>query len=163
MKKTTLLYLEKDGCYLMLHRVKKKNDLNEGKWIGIGGHLEAGETPEECVKRECLEETGIRLTEVSYRGIVDFCSDIYEEEEMHLFTAAGYEDTIPRLPDGTLAQVCNEGILAYVPINEVEKLPLWEGDKVFLRFLAEDRSFFHLRLNYRGDDLSSWELFDAAE
>ena len=123
---TTLCYIEKDDCYLMLHRVKKAVDINKDKWIGIGGHLEEGESPEECLVRETREETGLELTDYSLRGVITFVTDSYPTEYMFLYTAAGFS--------GTLLS-CDEGDLEWVPIKDVEKLPIWEGDKVFFRLL----------------------------
>lgn len=146
MKLTTLCYIENDrGEYLMLHRTKKKNDLNTGKWIGVGGKFEADETPEECLLREVYEETGLTLTGYRFRGVVTFLSDQWEGEYMHLFTANKYE--------GTLCD-CNEGELAWVPKNDILKLNLWEGDHIFLRELLENDRFFSLRLSYTGDTLT---------
>ena len=146
MKLTTLCYIENDhGEYLMLHRTKKQNDLNAGKWIGVGGKFEADETPEECLLREVYEETGLTLTRYRFRGIVTFLSNEWEGEYMHLFTADKYE--------GTLCD-CNEGELAWVPKNDVLKLNLWEGDHIFLRELLKNDRFFSLKLSYTGDLLT---------
>lgn len=146
MKLTTLCYIENDhGEYLMLHRTKKQNDLNAGKWIGVGGKFEADETPEECLLREVYEETGLTLTRYHFRGIVTFLSNEWEGEYMHLFTADKYE--------GTLCD-CNEGELAWVPKNDVLKLNLWEGDHIFLRELLKNDCFFSLKLSYTGDVLT---------
>ena len=146
MKNTTLCYIEKDGCYLMLHRVKKKVDVNKGKWIGFGGHFEEGESPDECVVREVREETGLTLTSYRYRGIVTFCADNAETELMHLFTADAYE--------GELADDCNEGIMAWQPKEILPTLPMWEGDYVFLELLRRDIPFFSLKLLYVHDRLT---------
>ena len=146
MKLTTLCYIENDhGEYLMLHRTKKQNDLNAGKWIGVGGKFEADETPEECLLREVYEETGLTLTRYRFRGIVTFLSNEWEGEYMHLFTADKYE--------GTLCD-CNEGELAWVPKNDILKLNLWEGDHIFLRELLKNDCFFSLKLSYTGDVLT---------
>ncbi len=149
MKETTLCYLEQDGRYLMLHRVKKENDENKDKWIGIGGKFEAGETPFDCVKREFCEETGLILLSPRYRGIVTFVSDVWESEHMHLFTADAYE--------GMLTD-CDEGDLAWVEKDRITDLPIWEGDKFFLRLLAADVPFFRLTLVYQGQSLRWAEL-----
>ncbi len=149
MKETTLCYLEQDGRYLMLHRVKKENDENKDKWIGIGGKFEAGETPFDCVKREFREETGLILLSPRYRGIVTFVSDVWESEHMHLFTADAYE--------GMLTD-CDEGDLAWVEKDRITDLPIWEGDKFFLRLLAADVPFFRLTLVYQGQSLRWAEL-----
>ena len=129
---TTLCYIEKDDCYLMLHRVKKAVDINKDKWIGIGGHLEEGESPEECLVRETREETGLELTDYSLRGVITFVTDSYPTEYMFLYTAAGFS--------GTLLS-CDEGDLEWVPIKDVEKLPIWEGDKVFSGCCGSRRNF----------------------
>ena len=149
MKNTTLCYVEQDGKYLMLLRNKKKQDENAGKWIGVGGKFEEGESPQDCLLREVQEETGLRLTQYRFRGIVTFVSDQYETEYMHLFTAHGFKgELIP----------CDEGELRWVEKDEVLSLPLWEGDREFLRLLREDAPFFSLKLVYQGDKLVSSKL-----
>lgn len=149
MKNTSLCYIEKDGQYLMLHRVKKQQDANAGKWIGIGGKFESNESPDQCMLREVHEETGLTLTRWTARGIVTFVSDQWETEYMHLFTADGF---IGEIGD------CDEGELAWVPKSDITALPIWEGDKIFLRLLSEGTSFFLLRLAYQGDTLVSAQL-----
>ena len=145
MRHTTLCYIENPcGEYLMMHRVKKENDANRDKWIGIGGKFEDGESPEDCVLRETLEETGLTLTDYRYRGIVTFVSDQWETEYMHLFTAGSYS--------GTLSS-CQEGDLTWIPKSAVYDLPIWEGDKIFLRLLEKDLPFFSLKLRYEGERL----------
>ena len=144
MKNTTLCYLEKDGCYLMLHRVKKQQDENAGKWIGVGGKFEEGESPEECARREVREETGLALEEVRPRGIVTFVSDQWGTEYMHLFTSTRFSGTL---------HACDEGELAWVPVSQVTKLELWEGARISLDLLARDVPFFSLKLVYEGDSL----------
>lgn len=146
MINTTLCYIERDGKYLMLHRTKKQNDLNESKWIGIGGRFMDGESPEDCVIREVKEETGLTLTSYRYRGIITFVSDRYPTEYMHLFTSESYM--------GELID-CDEGELEWVPKDKVPGLPIWEGDRIFLRLLGEDIPFFSLKLTYEGDRLVS--------
>lgn len=141
---TTLCYIEQDDNYLMLLRNKKQTDLNKGKWIGVGGHFEEGESPEECLIREVYEETGLTLTEYSFRGIVTFVSDERGTEYMHLFTARGFSGEVKE---------CNEGTLAWIPKSEILNLNLWEGDRVFLKLLFEDAPFFSLKLTYHGDEL----------
>ncbi len=141
-----LCYLEKDGKYLMLNRNKKKNDVNSGKWIGVGGKFESGESPEECLVREVCEETGYTLLSYRFRGIITFVSDIYETEYMFLYTSTEFEGE---------EKVCDEGELHWVDKKDVLNLPLWEGDKVFLRYLYENRDVFSLKLSYHGDDLVS--------
>lgn len=140
-RQTTLCYIQKDDCYLMLHRIKKKNDENEGKWIGVGGKFLEGESPEDCVLRETKEETGLTLTDYKYRGLVTFIynGENYMCEYMHLFTAAGFE--------GTLIN-CDEGVLQWLPKEELYKLPMWEGDRIFLNLLEKDAPFFSLKLTY---------------
>lgn len=144
MRNTTLCYLEQDGQYLMLHRVKKTHDVNHGKWIGVGGKFEFQESPEDCLLREVREETGLTLKSWRYRGIVTFCYNDDAAEYMHLFTADGWTGTL---------RDCAEGELRWVPRDEVGKLNLWEGDRIFLALLARDEPFFSLKLTYRGDDL----------
>lgn len=146
MKNTTLCYLEHDGKYLMLHRIKKKNDLNHEKWVGVGGKFEENESPEECLLREVREETGLTLTSWHYRGIVTFVSDKWEGEYMHLYTADGFE--------GELTD-CDEGTLEWVEKTRVLELPMWAGDAVFFRLIAENAPFFSLKLVYEGDTLTS--------
>lgn len=150
MKHTTVCYIENGSKYLMLHRVKKKNDDNGGKWIGIGGKLEEGESPFDCVRREVKEETGLTVTSISYRGFITFVSDIFGTEYMHLFTANKY--------DGILKEDCPEGILKWVEKSNIPNLPRWEGDKVFMDLLETDVPFFSLRLEYKGDTLVDSKL-----
>ncbi len=144
---TTLCYIEKDGCYLMLHRIKKKKDINRDKWIGIGGKLEGTETPEECIIREVREETGLTLTDYRCRGIVHFCPKREMEEMIYLYTAAGFE--------GQLNESCAEGVLEWIPKDMLFDLPLWEGDPVFLRLIQnQNQPFFYLVLDYENDKLT---------
>lgn len=142
---TTLCYIERDDSYLMLHRVKKEKDINKEKWIGVGGHFEADESPEECLLREVKEETGLTLTSWRLRGIVTFRTDTYDTEYMFLYTADGYT--------GTLTD-CNEGTLEWVKKSAVYSLPIWEGDKIFFQLLEEQADFFSLKLYYEGDRLA---------
>ena len=143
---TTLGYIEQNGCYLMLHRVKKENDLNHDKWIGIGGKFEDKESPEDCMLRETLEETGLTLTHMEYRGIVTFVSDVWETEYMHLFTATGWTGKV---------QECDEGVLEWIHKDALAALPQWEGDKIFLRLIHDAATpFFSLKLRYEGERLA---------
>ena len=146
MKETTLCYIRNGNDYLMLHRVKKENDVNKDKWIGIGGRIEEGETPKDCILREVMEETGLTLKECRYRGIVRFRSDQYEAEDMHLFTSDSFE--------GQLAE-CDEGVLEWIDCDMLYKLPMWEGDKLFLGLLQTDAKFFDMVLGYKKDKLVS--------
>lgn len=146
MKNTSLCYIERGGQYLMLHRVKKVNDENHDKWIGIGGKFEPGESPEECMQREVTEETGLTAREWRYRGIVTFVSDEWGTEYMHLFTCTGFT--------GTLRE-CDEGVLGWVPLAEFARLPQWEGDRIFLRLMQEKTPFFSLKLCYAGEHLTA--------
>lgn len=150
---TTLCYIERDGAYLLLHRVKKKNDLNEGKWIGIGGKLEARESVEECLLREVREETGLTLTEYRYVGKILFESDTWPSEIMHLYHANGFV--------GEVTSDCNEGHLAWVDKERATSLPMWEGDRIFLKKMEERGPFFHMILRYRGDHLAESIVGDA--
>lgn len=145
MKLTTLCYIEKNGAYLMLHRVKKDKDVNKGKWIGVGGKFEAGESPDDCLLREVHEETGLTLTNWHYRGIITFCYNDNDAEYMHLYTATDFT--------GTLAEDCREGVLRWVPKSEIPTLSLWQGDRIFLKLLAENHPPFSLKLVYHNDDL----------
>ena len=170
MKKTTLCYIEKDNQYLMLHRIKKENDANKDKWIGIGGHFEEGETPEQCVLREVKEEAGLTLTSFRLRGLIDFVSDRWEREWMYLFTADGFEredtdgENLTDLPD------CDEGRLEWVDKDRIIELKLWEGDNIFLNLLGMRDEYFDLRLVYEGEKLTeavldgeALELFDICD
>ena len=149
MKNTTLVYIERGDEYLMLHRVKKENDINRDKWIGLGGKFEADESPEECMLREVYEESGLRLNSWRYRGIVTFVNTVCEGEYMHLFTSDDYS--------GELTE-CSEGVPEWIKRSELFKLELWEGDKIFLRLLETDEPFFSLKLCYDGDRLTSAKL-----
>ena len=144
MKNTTLCYITRGNDVLMLHRVKKKNDLNQDKWIGVGGKFEGEETPDECLLREAREETGLNLTSWRCRALVTFLSDVWEGEYMYLFTADGFE--------GTLKE-CDEGDLQWVSREFLDALPEWEGDKIFLELLWQDAPFFLLKLRYEGEHL----------
>ena len=150
---TTVCYIEKEDSYLMMHRVKKEKDINKDKWIGVGGHFEEGESPEECLLREVWEETGLKLTSFRLRGIITFSTDIYPTEYMFLYTADGYEGEITE---------CDEGNLEWVKKKKVYNLPIWEGDKVFFRLLEEQRDFFSLKLRYESEKLVEVVL-DGAE
>lgn len=145
MRETTLCYIEKDGKYLMLHRVKKAADVNKDKWIGIGGHLEEGETPEECLLREVKEETGLTLTQYRFCGDILFSYPPYPAETMYLYHAAGFE--------GNLTD-CDEGDLCWLEKEKLHTLPAWEGDFVFLRLMEQRVPPFHLELYYSGNTLS---------
>lgn len=149
---TTLVYLEDGDRYLMLHRVKKKNDENHDRWIGVGGHLVYGESPEECILRETREETGLALTSFRLRGVLTFVSDRGSFEIMFLFTADGFAGT-PR--------PCGEGDLAWVPKEKVFALNLWEGDRIFFRLLAENVPFFSLKLHYDERDTLKSAVLDG--
>ena len=152
MRLTTLCYIEKDGCWLMLHRIKKAQDENAGKWIGIGGHLEENEAPEECVLREIREETGLEVTDLKLRGLITFILPDWGNELTFLYTARTDGDVPADRLDGP------EGILHWVPIAEVESLSLWEGDRVFLPLLNQRQDCFSLKLTY----LSGGALEQAA-
>ena len=144
MNFTTLCYIEKENKYLMLHRTSKKKDGNKDKWIGVGGHFEKGESPEDCLLREVKEETGLELTSYQFRGIVTFISDEWPDEYMCLYTADRYTGDIGN---------CDEGELVWVEKGKIMDLNIWEGDKIFLKLLMENQPFFSLKLEYKGDKL----------
>ena len=144
MIQSTLCYLERGDEYLMLHRVKKEQDANRDKWIGVGGKFEDGESPEDCILRETFEETGLLLTKYRYRGLVTFVSDRWPTEYMHLFTATEWSGE---------AHSCSEGELAWIRKQDLLSLPMWEGDRIFLELLDTDRPFFSLKLRYEGEHL----------
>lgn len=150
MLNTSLCYIEKEDAYLMIHRIKKKNDANHDKWIGVGGKFEYGESPFDCAKREIFEECGIVVKDLRYRGIVTFVSDEYGTEYMHLFTASNY--------DGDIDYDCNEGRLEWVKKSKIKDLPIWEGDKIFFDLLDKEERFFSLKLCYQGEKLSGHTL-----
>ncbi len=161
MKLTTLCYIERENAYLMLHRVSKEHDVNKDKWIGVGGHFEAGESPEECVLREVKEETGLTLLSWQFRGVITFSSEGWEDEYICLFTADRFSGELT---------ACDEGVLEWVDREAVLKLNLWEGDKIFFRLLNEKRPFFSLKLSYRENRLvyaaldgRELELFDVRD
>lgn len=144
MKNSTLCYIEQDGAYLLLHRIKKENDVNRDKWIGIGGHFEENESPEDCVLREAREETGLTLLSPRYCGIVTFVSDRWEGEYMHLFHADSFTGEL---------RDCDEGVLEWVPKEKVRSLPQWAGDRIFLDLMEHRVPFFSLKLRYEGETL----------
>ena len=145
MRNTTLVHLERDGKYLMLHRVKKERDENRDKWVGIGGKFEPGESPEDCAVREVFEETGLTMHSWAYRGIVTFVSDEWGTEYMHLFHSGDFSGTL---------KDCDEGVLEWVDKKALLRLSIWEGDKIFLRLLDTPRPFFSLKLRYQGEKLT---------
>ena len=153
MKSTTLCYITQGDQVLMLHRTKKQGDMNKDKWLGIGGKLEENESPDDCLLREALEETGLRLIAWKCRGIVTFLSDRYEGEYMYLFTADGFE--------GDLKE-CDEGDLQWISRERLNSLPKWEGDQIFLDLLWQDAPFFLLTLRYEGDTLAE-AILDGAK
>ena len=138
---STLVHLVSDDRYLMLHRTKKEGDYNKDKWIGVGGKFEPQESPEECARRETLEETGLTVGRMDYRGIVTF---VYKDitEYMHLFTSDDFSGTM---------RVCDEGDLEWVEINRVCELPIWEGDKIFFRLMEKKVPFFSVKLVYNDE------------
>ena len=148
MIETTLCYIEKENKYLMLHRTKKENDMNKDKWLGIGGKLEEGETPLDCIIREAYEETGLNLLNPVLRGIINFNSDIYSSEKMYLFTCTEFSGSITD---------CDEGLLEWIEKDRISSLPLWEGDKIFFEALNNGEKDFKITLNYIGDALASYK------
>ena len=153
VKLSTLCYMERDGKYLMLHRTVKEQDVNKDKWIGVGGHFERNESPEECLLREVWEETGYTLTSWQYRGIVTFIYGEDTAEYMSLYTADGFTGT---------PHPCDEGELAWIKKADLRSLPMWEGDKIFLDLLDRDVPFFSLKLCYEGDRLTGAVLNGSA-
>ena len=150
MKQTTVCYISRGNEYLMIHRVKKENDANRDKWIGIGGKLEYGESPFDCVRREVLEETGLTLNSLSYRGIITFVSNEFGTEYMHLFTSDSFSGDIPDEND--------EGKLEWIDKARLMSIPMWEGDKIFLDLLGYESRFFSLKLVYDGEKLLEHRL-----
>ena len=148
MELTTLCYIEENESYLMLHRIKKAQDISKGKWIGVGGHFEKGESPEDCLLREVKEETGLSLISYRFRGIVTFIYNDAEAEYMCLYTADAYKGELT---------ACDEGELQWIPKKQIGLLNLWEGDRIFLRLLEERTEFFSLKLRYMDDSLvNAW-------
>ena len=150
MKNTTVCYIEDGNKYLMIHRIKKQNDENHDKWIGIGGKLEYGESPFDCVRREVLEETGLTVEHPKYRGIITFVSSEFGTQYMHLFSADKFT--------GEVISDCDEGSLEWIDKSKLVDMPIWEGDKIFLKLLDTETRFFSLKLNYRGNTLVSHTL-----
>ena len=148
MKRTTLCYLRRADEWLMLYRNKKPHDPNAGKWIGIGGRIEPGETPDACIRREVFEETGIELRSAHFHGVIHFRSDAWEDEDMYLYSSDDFET------HNELA-LCDEGELAWIKDKELFDLPMWEGDRLFLRQIAEGRDQISMTLSYEGDKLIS--------
>lgn len=153
MKKTTLCHIEKDNCYLMLYRNKKKNDENGGKWVGVGGKFEPGETAEQCLVREVFEETGLTLTGYIFHGIVRFESDIWGSEDMYIYTGTEFS--------GDLREDCEEGELSWIPKSEVMSLPMWAGDRIFLKKILNNETNIRMTLRYKGESLE--EVLDEIQ
>jgi len=151
VRNTTLCYIKKDDQYLMLLRNKKANDLNKGKWIGVGGKLEEGESPDECLIREVKEETGLLLTSYQFRGVITFVSDEWGIEYMFLYTADGYKGELIKNEEGLY--LCNEGTLKWVQKDEIMNLNLWEGDRLFLKPMMDKEDLIFMKLVYKGDKL----------
>ena len=147
----TLCYIEKDGKYLMLHRTKKKNDINKDKWLGIGGKFEDGESPEECIIREVKEETGLTLNSYKLRCIVTYVSTTWETEYMYVFTSNDFK--------GEQIE-CNEGDLQWIDKNEIIKLNTWEGDKIFVEKIQNDDTFFTIKFEYDDEKLIKYKLIE---
>ena len=146
-KLTTLGYLEKNDSYLLLHRIKKQNDINKDKWIGVGGHFEDFESPDECLVREVFEETGLKLNSYQFRGIVTFVSHDSGEkmyEYMCLYTSSDFS--------GNMID-CDEGKLEWVKKADMKKLNFWEGDYIFLDLIEKNEPFFSLKLEYKNGSL----------
>lgn len=139
MRLTTLCYIENRGRYLMMHRTKKDGDENAGKWIGVGGHMEEGESPDECILREIAEETGLKVCGLKLRGIITFILPDFGNELTFLYTASSESDSVPP---------CPEGEIAWIPVGEIDKLELWDGDRIFLPMLSSGGDVFSLKLVY---------------
>jgi len=150
-KLTTLCYIRKNNSYLMLYRNRKENDENAGKWIGVGGKVKDGESPDDCLLREVFEETGLKLTSYRYKGLITFVSDVYETEYMFLYEGLSWT--------GEISKDCDEGSLAWIPFDEISALPLWEGDRLFLPELIRGKEDIRMRLVYKGDTLSSYRIY----
>ena len=149
---STLCYIRnRNNEYLLIHRTKKENDLNEGKWIGVGGKFEEGETAEECLLREVYEETGLTLTRYHFHGVIKFISDKWENEDMYLFSASEFT--------GTCKSDCDEGELVWVEKDKVLTLPTWEGDRYFVAPLLEGKDRIEMLVEYKGEKLIRWEDF----
>lgn len=146
---STLCYIEKDEKYLMLHRTKKKNDINKDKWLGIGGKFEEGESPEECMIREVKEETGLMLKNYQLRCIVTYVSTTWETEYMYVFTSNEFEGNL--IP-------CDEGDLQWIDKDKITELNTWEGDKIFVEKIQNDNSFFTVKFQYDGEKLVEYDL-----
>lgn len=152
MKETTLVHIVRDGCVLMMHRISKKDDINHGKWIGVGGKFEKGETPEACMRREVWEETGLAVDQYRYCGIVTFVSDENETEYMHLFTVTGFHDADGN--DEIRLRECDEGTLEWLPKDMLTQIPHWAGDRIFLPLILDaEIPFFSMKLVYRKGEL----------
>lgn len=147
---STLCYIEKEGNYLMLHRTKKKNDISQDKWLGIGGKFEAGESPEECIQREVREETGLNLLDKKLRGIVTYVSDVFETEYMYVYTSNDF--------DGQQIKECDEGDLEWISKEKVLDLPTWEGDKIFVQMIQKEEPFFSIKFIYEGEKLMDYTI-----
>ncbi|WP_305151252.1 8-oxo-dGTP diphosphatase [uncultured Dubosiella sp.] len=154
MVNTTLGYIEHDGKYLMIHRIKKKNDINKDKWIGIGGKMEPGETVLDCMKRECKEETGLEWHDPTLRAIITF--NFQKDETDNLFSELMFLYTGKEF-SGELIE-CDEGELVWIEKDKIKDLPLWTGDLIFLDLMRQDIPLFYLRLDYIGDRLVLAEL-----
>lgn len=156
---TSLCYLEYKEHYLMLHRIKKKQDVNQGKWIGLGGKFEAGETPEACVNREVYEESGFRMERCRLRGILTFQAEGWETEYIFVYTSDLFQSDTGMDQNGfPILPPCPEGELAWIPKNKLMDLQLWEGDRIFLKLLTEESPFFSMKLCYQGDVLKEYTL-----
>jgi len=151
---TTLCYLVRDGKALMLHRTAKENDINKGKWIGVGGHVEEGESPDECARREIFEETGFAAGELKARGVITFVFADGSAEYTFLYTCADFEGAM---------HPCDEGELAWVELGEIEKLELWEGDRIFLKLLSDGAPYFSLKLTYDAGDALTAAVLDGSD
>ena len=158
IKSTTLCYIENNGSWLMLYRNRKPDDPNEGKWIGIGGKIEDGESPDECNMREVLEETGLILNSQEFRGVIKFRATTYEDEDMYLYTSSEFTpadaDAAVRFAETGEYEppICSEGLLRWVAKDELLDLPMWEGDKAFIQKLLDGAESVSMTLQYTGEN-----------
>ena len=149
--------MENNGNWLMLYRNRKPEDPNEGKWLGIGGKIEPGETPDECNAREVFEETGFRIRSAVFCGVIEFRADMYEDEDMYLYYTDDFAPADSVRPESSrtgepfVLPECDEGELRWIPAEELMSLPMWEGDREFLKELLNGKRSISMTLSYEGE------------